>query len=350
MKPSILPLLRCPICLGVLELTSFDVADGEVREGLLSCPEFHRFQVSNFVPRLLPEGRDSHQRQTAAAFANKWKRFPRWGIEGETAEYEQRWRLEKYGWTDAGQFARTLEGKQYLMDAGTGLGGDLVRMCRANSGAQIAGIELSACVDEAFENARRFSNAHVIQADISRLPFADCTFDFIVSDGVLHHTPDTRQSFFSLCRCLRPGGEICVYIYVKKPPLREAADLLIRQHSTRLDPDTCWEFCMELTRLGQALWDSKIEVEFARDIEPLGIRKGRYPLQRLVYYYFTKCYWNERLTFEENNLVNFDWYFPVYAHSHTPDEVRGWFQEAGIEVIHFYVDQSGISVRGMKRL
>ena len=101
-----------------------------------------------------------------------------------------------------------------------------------------------------------------------------------------------------------------------------------------------------ITRLGQALAELEVEVEVPEDVELLGIPKGAYDVQRLVYWHFAKLFWNPTMTFEENNHVNFDWYHPRYAHRHTEDEVRGWFADCGLEIMRFDAQEAGFTVRG----
>ena len=61
-----------------------------------------------------------------------------------------------------------------------------------------------------------------------------------------------------------------------------------------------------------------------------------------------KCFWNEDYDFNTNVAINLDWYRPKYAWRHTPEEVRGWCEEANLTIEHFDVCDSGISVRGCK--
>jgi hypothetical protein len=90
-------------------------------------------------------------------------------------------------------------------------------------------------------------------------------------------------------------------------------------------PHTAW---------GKALWDTKAQVDVPEDVSVLGIKAGHYDVQRLVYYTMLKCYWNDRLSFDENVHVNFDWYTPRYAWRHTESEVRDCFARAGLTLVH----------------
>jgi hypothetical protein len=89
-------------------------------------------------------------------------------------------------------------------------------------------------------------------------------------------------------------------------------------------------------------------VDVPDDVELLGIRAGRHDVQRLVYYTLFKCYWNERLSFDENVHVNFDWYYPRFAWRHDPEQVRGWLAELGLTPVWERVEESGITVRALR--
>jgi SAM-dependent methyltransferase len=48
------------------------------------------------------------------------------------------------------------------------------------------------------------------------LPFKDASFDVVVSDGVIHHTPDPRASFAQNGRILKPGGYYYLGVYNRR--------------------------------------------------------------------------------------------------------------------------------------
>jgi hypothetical protein len=86
-------------------------------------------------------------------------------------------------------------------------------------------------------------------------------------------------------------------------------------------------------------------VTLENPIPVLGIPAGTFDVQRLIYYYFVKCFWNDAYDFDTNNMVNFDWYHPHFAWKHTPEEVAGWLKELGVidYAIHD-ANPNGISV------
>ena len=60
---------------------------------------------------------------------------------------------------------------------------------------------------------RRAPAAHYANATNLALPFADASFDVVISDGVIHHTPDARRSFEENARILKPGGYLYLGVY-----------------------------------------------------------------------------------------------------------------------------------------
>ncbi|MDP3703008.1 MAG: methyltransferase domain-containing protein, partial [Candidatus Omnitrophota bacterium] len=100
-----------------------------------------------------------------------------------------------------------------VLDAGCGDGIDLANQAR-QPGVEIIGVELSVGGARASAaRCRTLSNARVLQADLSRLPFGDDTFDFIYSYGVLHHLLSPTQGLLELVRVLKPASRIAVYLY-----------------------------------------------------------------------------------------------------------------------------------------
>jgi SAM-dependent methyltransferase len=59
----------------------------------------------------------------------------------------------------------------------------------------------------------KIENVRLSKASIETLPFADETFDFVMSIGVLHHIPDTRQALIDCVKKVKKGGYFFVYLY-----------------------------------------------------------------------------------------------------------------------------------------
>ncbi len=255
-------LLACPKCGGDLLLESFQWADDRVcQDGVLICKGCGQwYPISNRVPRLFPPGPvrpddraflarwgERLERRALApgrldrtvatglaqiqtTFGYKWTRQNWWGMEGESAKLMEEWLLPRYGWRDQAAYADFMLTRSRMLDAGCGLGREALRMARANPQALVLGLELSECVDEAVRYACKHgvNNVFFIQADLTVPPLKQAAFDFILSEGVLHHTDDTHSALCALIPLLAPGGEIAFYVYRQKAPLREYADDHIR--------------------------------------------------------------------------------------------------------------------------
>lgn len=349
MKASLVDSLRCPVTGEALLLVDAVPGDGtEIQSGRLRTQAGSEYQIVAGVPILLvPESWARGQAETRESFSEKWRRAPNYR-EATRAHYVQ-WYLERYGFRTLEGLRGFLSSKRRILDAGTGHGRD-VELFAHNSRATVFGIDISEGIYNAYRDLGHMENVHLVQADLGKLPFDAGFFDFISCDQVIHHTPDTRQSLSRLVRHLAPGGHIGVYVYKKKGPIREFSDDYIRQFTVGMPVDECLRICEAITKLGRSLADLKVTVDVPDDISVLGIKSGRYDLQRFIYWNVLKCYWNETMDWDSNVITNFDWYHPLHAHRHTPEEVRSWFEELGLEVVHFQVVESGTSVLGRKRI
>ncbi|MGF1468195.1 MAG: class I SAM-dependent methyltransferase [Sandaracinaceae bacterium] len=62
----------------------------------------------------------------------------------------------------------------------------------------------------------RARGLEVVEADLTRLPFADATFDTVCSFKVLAHVPDRRRALAELARVTRPGGHLVLEFYNRR--------------------------------------------------------------------------------------------------------------------------------------
>ena len=58
-------------------------------------------------------------------------------------------------------------------------------------------------------------NAKVLQGDVGNLPFADETYDIVLSMNGFHAFPDKERAFKETWRVLKPGGEFIACFYIK---------------------------------------------------------------------------------------------------------------------------------------
>jgi arsenite methyltransferase len=346
-RESLLEILIDPVTKGRLRFEVSSAAGGEVLEGSLRGEDGRGYPITGGVPRfVLTE--DGGQRQTEGSFGFKWSQRGSYESEEFLAGYHG-WLRQKYGFPTEEGMRDYFAGKRRTLEVGCGGGlSASVSLSAADRGQEWVGVDISRAVDIARERLRRAPGAHFVQADILQLPFRDASFDAIFAEGVLHHTPSTAGALKALVPLLAPGGEILFYVYRKKGPVREFTDDYVRGLVSGLPPQEAWEKLLPLTRLGQALASLRAEVEVPEDIPYLGIKAGRYDVQRLVYWNFAKMFWNDEYPFETNHHINFDWYHPRYAHRQTKEEIYRWCDELKLSVTYFDEQESGFTVRAVK--
>lgn len=345
MKKSLINYVVCPVDGSWLRLENAVYDGEEVQEGSLTCESGHVYLITKGVPRLAGQQTgESANAATRDCFSSKWQKIPTFGFEPRSREFYINWYLQRYGLGGIEGLQRSLHSKKMVLDAGTGLGRDAM-LYGENSTGEVFAVDISRSIDLAYKHVGHLSNVHVLEADLNRLPFRKACFDYIGADGVIHHTPDTAVSFRNLTRHLAEGGQIAVYVYKEKGPIREFCDNLLREYYTKSSEEECLEFSRAMTALGKSLSDLNMDFLVPEDIPILKIQAGTYNLQRFIYYNIFKCYWNEELDFDTNMMTNFDWYRPAYAHRHTPEQVKRWCELEGLNILHFDVIDSGISVR-----
>jgi ubiquinone/menaquinone biosynthesis C-methylase UbiE len=105
-----------------------------------------------------------------------------------------------------------LAGKDVLeIGAGTGVHARLL----AQAGANLAAVDLTPTAVELTRKRLELHGLHadVREADAEHLPFADASFDFVWSWGVIHHSESTEKVAAEIARVLRPGGTLALMVY-----------------------------------------------------------------------------------------------------------------------------------------
>jgi SAM-dependent methyltransferase/uncharacterized protein YbaR (Trm112 family) len=337
----------------------------EIEAGILSCSCRMVYPVADGIPRMLPDAFSElgeftetykeylvragaltgskkseylehslmRQNKTKESFGYQWMRY------NVNDDREDR----TVFFSDSQLSGESLQDK-LILDAGCGMG--RYTAVAAGVGAEIIGLDLSRSVLMAYQKTRMHSFAHIIQADIMRLPFRNKQFDVIYSLGVLHHTPEPRQAFLQLAQRLKDNGIISVWLYgaagsfadFKTNPLRTE-----RKHYVKgnIRKRIHW-FIVSLREIvynGIRTVTTRMNVPLLYMLcYPLAAL-GKIPLLK----YLTASVhpkWSVRLQ------ENFDWLSPVYQSHHTKEEVLGWCAEAQVAVVsqleHGFIPKVGV--------
>jgi arsenite methyltransferase len=119
-----------------------------------------------------------------------------------------------------------LEPGERVLDLGSGAGTDsLVAARMVGPGGSVTGIDMT---PEMLDKARRSAaemgaeNVEFVEGEAEKLPFADASFDVVISNGVIDLIPDKDAVFSELYRVLTPGGRIQVAdVTIQKPVSEE---------------------------------------------------------------------------------------------------------------------------------
>lgn len=312
MKEKMLQWLCCPHCGGELALKAVETREaGEIKSGLLACPQAHTYPIHNFIPRFVTT--DGYVKN----FSFEWKIFRQAQLDSVTGTHDTE-TLFKLMTRLSGPEMDT----KLVLDVGCGPG-KFVEVA-TQAGAEVVGLDLSFAVDAAMSNFGPRPNIHLVQADIFHLPFRPGLFDIIFSLGVLHHTANCEQAFKKLPGLLKPGGRIAIWVYDRNvfPHFNRRLRSITRRLPSQLLYYLCW-----------------LAVPFTYIYNIPVVRAPFYGLRS----YFQFISWG---TWRQRWLDTFDWYSCWYQSDHTYPEVYQWFTDMGLDQIR--LGDIAVSVSGTR--
>jgi len=306
LKTTLLGFLRCPDCHGKLSLVVSCESQGEIEQGSLMCQTCSQaFPIIRFIPRFVSS--DEYVR----SFSAEWNIFSTTQLDREQMTETTETLVRKTGLRP-----EDLAGK-LVLDAGCGMGRFLDIISRQST-ATVIGFDLSAAVEAAQRNTGSRPNAYIVQADIMKPPFPEGVFDFILSIGVLHHTPNPKQAFSSLVPLLKKNGEIAIWVYgrYRRPLLSD----LYRKVTSKMR----WSIVLGLSKVLVKLYWVYRRLPYLWHIIPISMHKDK----------------------EWRLLDTFDWYSPKYQFKFSTEEVLTWFREMALDDLH--TQAIPVSVKGRR--
>ena len=322
MKPFLLQLLRTPRSSEALTLYTFRTAAGpeaDVLDGILVASQSRKaYPVIDGIPVMQDDAfpatfLEKYAKEIAAEKGLAGVALPvakgsRWSFSDEWAEHFEANLDKTWGWSvdqrvqqfllETGVDAEWCRGK-VILDAGCGNGQLTEALSRL--GAHVVGLDFSTSVFTA-EKRRQSQNVYFLRGDLRTPPFAPETFDIIVSNGVLHHTPSTYEAFSQVAKIARTGGRFYLWLY-RKPHTGLRRFLLYP--------------AIETTRF--------IVARMPHLIQPFVIRA----FTAVVMAFHKLLGRHSGISWQERIVDMYDLLTPLWRHYHTPTEVSYWFFENG---------------------
>lgn len=112
-------------------------------------------------------------------------------------------------------FATTDFADQKVLDLGCGAG--VLSCLLARKGALVTATDITAqAMALTAENASvQDLPVKIVRTNAESMGFADASFDYVLSWGVVHHSPDTESALAEIARILKPGGRGLIMVYHK---------------------------------------------------------------------------------------------------------------------------------------
>jgi SAM-dependent methyltransferase len=328
MKPVLLDYLACPRCAGDLSVEDEKRDGDDVAAGMLVCSKCgERHPIVRGIPRMNVDM--AGLENVARTFGYEWKTHHQGGLEDETLfgrTLDEDWDYfqQAFGITNA-----DLQGKSYL-DAGCGSGRPTRQVAEHGAGIVI-GMDVNEAVDEAAAFLADLDNVHIVQGNVFAPPFKEGVFDFVWSQGVLHHTPDPARGHAALAKRVKPGGRMYIWVYAKRfNPFRWTKDVFDALRISRLPEPVLLRIARAISYPSWALLQVYRAIRRLPGLQP----KGKWGKNTV-----------KPRSIAEFQLTWFDALSPEFDSRHTDAEVKGWYSRAGFVDVEA-IDEPKVGVRG----
>ncbi len=203
---------------------------------------------------------------------------------------------------------------KYFLDLGAGSGQLTTTVAKAMKGTFI-GLDLSFGIErgEALKHEiGAAENCSFVQGNLMHQPFKKESFDFVLSSGVMHHTPDTKKAFMASVGVVKRGGKLATWLYnhtdfrlpllpfVKSKRFSIHEDTL-RKYSTKMNVGVLYGLTKAYSVVFHVIYSAGALV------------RGKKHPQNIT----------------GRTLSIFDRLSPKYVWQHGEEEVKEWFREAG---------------------
>lgn len=331
MNKNFVKLLRCPASGQDLQLEVKSAKpNGCVEEGeLFTADRAHTYPIIRGIPRFVSSDK------YANSFSKEWAKWANVQYEEQNVNSPMHNHTTNM-FNRISQLPDNAIKDKIVVEFGCG-GGRFIDVVRKKGGIAI-GIDLSTAVEQSGYNFRNDENVLIVQGDILNAPFKDNVFDVGYTIGVLHHTPDPQKGFDELSRVTRQGGEVVCCVYAKGSYYDYQSVYKVRRFINKTEPVFGNKLALLYSYISAHIFFrlfpriAKISTRFHNFIW----RVERYHLPVL---YLPDAKWRV--------LDVYDSITPVYASTHSVDEITSWFQKAGFSNIE-KTDWGNCAFKGKK--
>ena len=135
-----------------------------------------------------------NQSQTNDIFSDKWIKYSEEQIEEQEKlfKFQKEWYLDLYSFK-VKDLAQYLSGKEYVLDAGCGLGYKVKWFADLSPGTTVIGMDFSDAIFVAAATYKDTENLLFVKGDIADTKIKD-TISYVSCDQVIHHTENPLQT------------------------------------------------------------------------------------------------------------------------------------------------------------
>ena len=132
-------------------------------------------------------------------------------------------------------FLRLWDGRNPVLDVGTGTAQIPLELCRQSATAQVIGLDLAEeMLSVGRDNVRRAGREGRIElrrVDAKGMPFRDGEAGAVMANSIVHHIPEPATVIAEMARVAAPGATLFVRDLLR-PPDRATLDYLVRTYAS----------------------------------------------------------------------------------------------------------------------